>query len=338
MPAIRIQELERIAVFRALNLGDLLCAMPALRALRGTCPHAEITLIGLPWMAPLALRFSAYIDVFVSFPGMPGLPEQDCNADAFCRFIERESEEHFDLLLQMHGNGAIANPLVGLLGARRCAGFYERGAYCPDPETFMLYPEGIPEVRRHLRLMEFLGIGPRGEALEFPVFEQEWRALDTLAQRRGFDTRNHVCIHPGARDARRWWKAEKFAEVADALARAGHDVVFTGTDTERATIERVRACMRERSISLAGETDLGLLGALIGRARLLVSNDTGVSHVAAALGTPSVVIFLASDPDRWAPLDGELHRIVQGQGSVDVDAVLLHIEQALGAPARAAAL
>lgn len=336
MPVKLPSDLKRIAVFRALYLGDLLCAIPALRALRTACPNAEITLIGLPGMADLARRFGAYIDSFASFPGIPGLPEQAFDHDAFLHFLERERAERYDLLLQMHGKGSVTNPLVAMLGARHLAGFHEPGAYCPDSRFFMPYPEALPEVRRHLRLMQFLGIEAKGEALEFPVSQDEWSRLDALAARHGFSGQNYVCIHPGARDMRRWWAPEKFARVADLLVEKGNCVVFTGTDDERDAVESVRQRMTGSSINLVGETDLGLLGALIGRARLLVSNDTGVSHVAAALGTPSVIIFLTSDPARWAPLDADRHQVVHSGNAADIDNVIVHVERALRSPLNAA--
>jgi len=68
--------------------------------------------------------------------------------------------------------------------------------------------------------------------------------------------------------------------------------------------------MRQAALDLAGRTTLGGLAALIARARLLVSNDTGVSHIAAAMRTPSVIVACGSDPRRWAPLDCELHRVL----------------------------
>lgn len=323
---------EKIAVFRALNLGDLLCAIPAVRALRARYASAHITLIGLPAMAGLARRFASFFDAFASFPGMPGLPEQSFNPRAFADFVQRERRENYDLVVQMHGKGSITNSLVCMLGARGYAGYYEPGAFCPDASRFMPYPEGIPEVRRHLKLMQFLGIPPKGEALEFPVSGDEWSQLDSLAARHGFHGKQYVCIHPGARDVRRWWAPEKFARVADLLAARGNTVLFTGTADERDGVRRVQEKMTHRSVNLAGETELGVLGALVGRARLLVSNDTGVSHLAAAMGTPSVVIFLTSDPQRWAPLDRQRHLIVRSGKRDDVGHVLSHVERVLRTP------
>lgn len=320
---------QKIAIFRALNLGDFLCAIPAMRALRAHYPRAHITFIGLPAMAEVARRFPQYIDAFTSFPGVPGLPEQQYDARALRQFVNRERKEAYDLVLQMHGKGTISNPLVCMLGASNCAGYFEPKNFCPDPRTFMAYPEGIPEVRRHLKLMRFLGIAPKGEALEFPVSPAEWVKLDALADLHGINQANYVCVHPGARDVRRWWAPGKFTQVADMLAARGATVVFTGTKRERDAVSRIQEKMAHPSVNLAGETELGVLGALIGRSRLLVSNDTGVSHLAAAMGTPSVVIFLASDPARWAPLDRHRHRIVHSSAHNDLGDVLSQIEHVL---------
>jgi ADP-heptose:LPS heptosyltransferase len=87
-------------------------------------------------------------------------------------------------------------------------------------------------------------------------------------------------------------------------------VVLTGSAAEAPLAEELARCMRAAPLNLAGRTTLGGLGALVARARLVVANDTSVSHIAAAMRTPSVIVACGSDPRRWAPLDQELHRVL----------------------------
>src|SRR5437764_157487 len=162
-----IPDPRKIAVFRALKLGDLLCAVPALRALRSAYPGAHISLIGLPWAREFVNRYRAYLDDFHAFPGYPGLPEQDPELGRIPAFLSAMQAEQFDLAIQLHGSGRISNPLIREFRAKQCAGFYEPGSDCPDPTTFLRYPERGLELRKLLRLMEFLGIPSCGEALEF---------------------------------------------------------------------------------------------------------------------------------------------------------------------------
>ena len=105
-------QIRKIGVFRALQLGDMLCHIPAMRALRSAYPLAEIVLIGLPWCKDLVSRFSHLFDRFIHFPGYPGLPEQPFNEAEYSVFREKVQAESFDLLLQMQGNGTIVNEMM----------------------------------------------------------------------------------------------------------------------------------------------------------------------------------------------------------------------------------
>jgi ADP-heptose:LPS heptosyltransferase len=117
---------RRIAVFRALALGDMLCAVPALRALRAHLPSARIILIGLPWAQSFVERYSAYVDELLPFPGFPGYPEQEAAIPAFLDFLRAAREKRFDLAIQLHGSGELTNRIVALLGAKRLAGFVDK--------------------------------------------------------------------------------------------------------------------------------------------------------------------------------------------------------------------
>src|SRR3569833_463168 len=150
-----MEQPKKIAVFRALQLGDLLCSVPALRALRRAFPTSEITLIGLPWAEGFVARFHKYIDHFIHFPGYPGLPEQEYDERAFYYFLEEVREAQFDLLLQMQGNGTIVNEMLMKCGAGQLAGFHNSDSRV-DSSFFMEYPAYAHEIARHCALMEHL--------------------------------------------------------------------------------------------------------------------------------------------------------------------------------------
>ncbi|HET6883428.1 MAG TPA: hypothetical protein VFI31_24975, partial [Pirellulales bacterium] len=209
---------QRVAVLRALQLGDLLCSVPAFRALRAALPTAHITLICLPWAREFAQRFDKYFDDFLEFPGFPGLPERPFAVEEFPDFLSRAHRAHFDLAIQLHGSGSFVNPLLLLLGAKSNAGYFVPGEWCPDPEYFLPYPDDQPEVERHLSLMEFLGAPARGDYMEFPLKPSDRRELTEVAASRSLSPGGYVCLHPGARYPSRRWGAEKFAAVGDELS------------------------------------------------------------------------------------------------------------------------
>src|SRR4051812_39264068 len=121
---MKLRNLKRIIVFRALQIGDMLCAIPAIRALHNAYPEAEITLVGLPWAKMLVERFPDYFHSLVVFPGYPGFPEQPVDRFAVPEFLQKVQQENYDLALQMNGSGNLSNPLVDLFAAKHIAGFY----------------------------------------------------------------------------------------------------------------------------------------------------------------------------------------------------------------------
>jgi ADP-heptose:LPS heptosyltransferase len=308
----------------------MLCAVPALRAIRSSFPDAEVVLVGLPWAREFVDRYRTLLDGFREFPGFPGLPEREPDFDRLPSFFEGIRAEGFDLSIQLHGSGSISNAVTAGFGARINAGFYEQGCACPDPATFLPYPGHGLELRRLLLLMEHLGIAPRGESLEFPIFDEDRVSAGRLVAGHALSPEGYACIHAGASVPERRWPLERFAAVADALAARGLDVVLTGAAGEVNLTAAVARAMRAPAIDLAGRTPLGTLAALIAGARLLVCNDTGVSHLSDALRVPSVVISTGDNPDRWAPAVGGLHRVLCRESGVAVGEVVAEAEDLLG--------
>lgn len=302
---------NRIAVFRALQLGDLLVAVPALRALRAQFPNAEITLIGLPWAKSFVQRFHHYVDRFVEFAGYPGIAEVDVVPERTACFIEEQRAYGYDLVIQMHGSGKTSDLFVLTLGAKETVGYYKGRA--PSGLTLGApYPDDQPEVLRNLGLVKLLGCTGEDSRLEFPLFNRDRAEAAALLRRLPRANRPWIGLHAGARPPARRWPAEYFAAIADDFARRfGAQVILTGGPGEAATVQAVVKHMQTKPICLAGETSLGGLAALISELDLFVSNDTGPAHLANALDTPSITIFGPADYRRWAPLDLEHHPIVR---------------------------
>lgn len=325
---IRGRAPRNIAVLRALQLGDLLCTVPALRSLRAACPGAHITLIGLPWARDFVSRFACYVDELVEFPGFPGLPERDIQTRAVPPFLAAMQQRRFDLVLQLHGNGHYTNEIAVLFGGDMIAGFFQPPDFCPDPDLFIPYPDGLPEVLRHLELLHHLGVPTIETDLEFPLTPEDHAAFARLRDVASLDQGTFVCVHPGGRGHNRRWAPQYFGIAADRLAREGYDVVITGTAEERDIAGAVSASMQSRAINLAGRTDLGTMGVLLSRAKLLLANDTGVSHLAAALRIPSVIVCVGSDPNRWSPLNRHRHRVLSGD-MTSIESVLDELHDVL---------
>jgi|SRR5579871_728002 lipopolysaccharide heptosyltransferase II len=302
---------RRVAVFRALQLGDMLVAVPALRALRAQYPQAEITLIGLPWAASFARRFHLYIDRFVAFPGFPGIPEAEYEAERTARFLAEQQSDSYDLAIQLHGSGESSNPFVLALGSSYTIGFaheQQSTAY----RKFIPYPDQLPEIWRCLQLVRQLGCRSLSPRLEFPLTACDIAEAEALLRPLRQQRRLRVGLHAGARSPARRWPAARFAALADALIERYHaQIVLTGSPQEEPAVRDVMRHMQSEPLNLAGLTSLGGLGAVIERLDLFISNDTGPAHLACAMETPSITIFGPADPRRWAPLDRRYHRIVR---------------------------
>jgi ADP-heptose:LPS heptosyltransferase len=300
--------ISRIAVFQALQLGDLLCTTPAMRALRQHYPEAEITLIGSAWAGGMVARLPS-IDHFIPFPGYPGITESPAVPPAATL-----TWPAFDLAIQMHGAGNVSNGFVASLGAAHSLGHGDPG---DDRLTLIRqWQELEREPLRWLHLLELLHVPAAGRHLEFPITQDEQRHAERLMG--GVDGRPVVGVHVGASIPERRWPPDAFATVIDALAaQIDCRFVLTGSAAERSLTAQVAAAARTPLIDLAGETTLGEFGAVIAGLDLLLTNDTGASHVAAAMQTPSVVLFGPADPRRWAPLDSSRHHIINARDYVE---------------------
>ncbi len=298
----------RVALLCASRIGDFICATPAFRALRAALPEAEITLIGLPFVRDLVSR-SPHLDCFHEFPGYPGIAEQFFSAPGTLAFLQAMQERRFHLAVQMHGSGVYSNPFALMLGARYAAGFIRPGDAPGRLDAAYPWRPGLPAVRRPLELVHFLGAPPRGEHTEFPLVPQDHgRAAELLDGLR----QPWIGLHPGAREPGKCWPLEHFCELAWRLQEeTGGTIVAIGGPDE-ANGGRAIAAQTPHAVSLAGTLSLPVMGAVIARLSLLVTNDSAPAHIAYALGAPSITLFGRTDPREWGPPQGSrIHTVIE---------------------------
>jgi ADP-heptose:LPS heptosyltransferase len=261
-----------VLALRALGIGDLATAVPALRALRTAFPAQRLTLAAPAWLHPLVDLVGA-VNSCVDVPGLQGGPPAVTPPE---------------VAVNLHGRGPRSHRLLLALRPARLLGF--RGPGCPDGPVWR---DDEHEVDRWCRLLARYGIvANRGDlSLRTPPVPP---AVDAAS-----------IVHPGAKAPYRRWPPERFAEVARYLEGNGHRVVVTGSPAERDLALRVaRSAGLPHERVLAGCLDVRGLAAIVSAARLVVCGDTGIGHLATAYGTPSVVLFGRVSPRLWGPPTG----------------------------------
>ncbi|HEX7004428.1 MAG TPA: glycosyltransferase family 9 protein [Trueperaceae bacterium] len=293
---------ERIAVLRSNGIGDLVFALPALAALRSAYPRARITLLGRSWHEELLAGRPGPVDEVVTVPPWRGVGDDREDPDAVEAFFEAMREREFDLALQLHGGGANSNPFVSRLGARLTVGMRAPGAPALDLTFPYIYYQ--QEVMRLLEVVSLVGATPVELEPRIAVTERDREEARAFLSRMGGTAEDApiAALNAGAGDTRRRWPTEKFAQVGDALMREGCRVVVTGSSADRPLAAAIEGSMRSTPLIAAGELSLGGVLGLFERSRVVVSNDSGPLHLAAAVAAPTVGIFWCGNLINAGPL------------------------------------
>ena len=299
----RVGNRPRIVILKPGGLGDFLSTTPALRALRKSLPRAHISLIVRPQIAAFCRRYPQVDDV-VACPPYTGMTTPgDDDEDELKRFFSDFESRRLDLALQWAGNGVVSNRFAKRLGARFTVGFRVAGA--EELDLSLPFDDQRHEVLRFLDCLAALGIPADGLALEAPLLEEDFVELRQVLPEHRDGRSRYLGINPTSDDPKRRWPADRFALVADRLIeRHGYDrVIIIGGPGQSNQTQAVSSCMHysERAIDLAGALGLGGLTALLSGLRLFITTDSGPAHLAAAVGTPSVIIFGAGPPVKWSP-------------------------------------
>lgn len=269
----------RILLVRFGAIGDLVLTTPLIRALRQTHPSATIVALTKPAVASV-LADSPHLDALECLGA----------GESLGSLARRLRKYRFTHLLDLHG--VLRSLLLRLFVPGRWFGYSKRRVWREVLIRFKrdVYRDDVPEAERFFEAARALGVVPDGRPAEIGISEASRAEADTWWASAGQPS-SFIALAPGAAHFTKQWPLRHWQQLADDLVRAGRAVVVVGGSAER---ELGAAIVQETGPPAANACGaLGLQGsaALIARAKVLVSGDTGLMHIAAAVGTPVVALF-----------------------------------------------
>lgn len=291
------QRVRSVLVVRLRSIGDAVLTTPSLYALRRFLPQARVDILLEDWVAPV-IEGLQFVDNVITL--------RRSSTSSRAQIARRIRATHYDVAYNLHG-GTTATLLTRASGARHRVGYasyqYARLHNHLSPSASFLWGrEKTHSVEQQLALLGWTGVPVTDRPpTQLAVTEQAAASIAERLRTAGLDeSTTFAVVHPAAAFDTKQWATEKFARVAEDLSARGFAIVAITAPTEAHIAAELK---RNSSASVITFTDLSLpeVTALAARARLFVGNDSGIAHIAAAVGLPSVVIFGSSNVANWRP-------------------------------------
>jgi len=301
---LTVAEPNNILILKPSALGDIVLALPALSALRKSRPAAKISWLVRTEFAGL-LEKHPYLDEIIPFD-RKYLGRAWCDPKALAALlmlIRRLRNEQFDAVFDLQGLLRTASlgwlsrcpNRFGMADAREFASIFYNHKIRQDPACIHL-------VDYYLKIVRAAGLSTTDVKFVLPEAPPAADSVKRLLQKHNVALDNYVVLTPGSARPSKCWPAERFARLADKIISIQpRSVVAIGSPAERKLAEKIKALAKTHVVNLAGQTSIPQLTALLKSAKLVVGNDTGPAHIAAALDVPVVVIFGPTNPARVAP-------------------------------------
>lgn len=288
-------DVKRVLLIRLRSIGDTVLSTPSVHALKRFLPDAEIDLLVEDWVAPV-LAEHPFINRVISF--------ERASLSARARVAHEIRGRHYDVVYNLHG-GTTATFLTRATGARHRVGFasyqYSQLHNHQAPSPLLLWgQQKTHSVEQQLALLGWTGVPVTDRPpTKLAVTREADARVDEILAASELTDKKFALIHPAAAFATKQWAAGNFARVADYLAGRGVATVATAGPNQDAVLNELIAAAASR-IVVCG-LSLPEVTALAARSHLFVGNDSGIAHIAAAVGTPSVVVFGSSNIAHWRP-------------------------------------
>jgi ADP-heptose:LPS heptosyltransferase len=310
---------QRILIYRIGNLGDIICAIPAMVAVRRHFPDSWIGLLTNKELtgnldATVILKDNDFLDGIV-----PYYPARVKEVWYLWNLLKKVRSLKIDLLVYLGISRSKPQRLMRdwiffkMAGCRKTIGFRLLAPIRVHIENGVRIPVFPQEVDRLMSLLASLGIDPNMIEFRLPISEKDKLAVDAIWNgHRLTDMERVVAISPAGKFPVKHWEVRRFAEVARILQRDFNaTIVLIGGVDEQAAAEEIVNEVGNSIINLTGKTTCMQSAEIIRRCTLLVANDCGPGHLAAAVGTPVVGIYSSRDfPETWHPWGG-IHTILR---------------------------
>ena len=296
-------EPHNILIIKPSALGDIALALPALASLRASFPKARISWFIRPEFAPL-LKNVPGVDEMVIFDRklLGKWWYRPKSFAALIKLTKRLRSEKYDIAIDLQGLFRTAF-FTWLTGCKKRFGMANAREY-----AVVFYNHRVP-VKDCIHVIDYYqkivaAAGASQKVMDFNL-EPDAKSKETVARLlagHGTKPDNYAVFVPGSAHKHKCWPAENFAALAEKIAsKYDMSIAAVGTNSEKSIIDELKAQSKEPVIDLAGCTDIPQLVALLNGAKLVVSNDTGPGHIAAALKKPVVLIFGPTNPARISP-------------------------------------
>lgn len=309
------EDIKRILIYRVGNIGDIICAIPAMIAVRESYPQAEITLLSSPGKqaalgAAEILEGAEFLDSMIIY-------HQDdiCNLKRKKTFIQKIKKENFDLFIQLPKSLTKLRTEIRdiifakVIGCRYAFGFNVSTIkfFRKTQSKLMRFPH---EIDRLLNILKQNGLPVQNAIFSFPISNQDQCVVQDFLS--GFDRRSFVALNPGAKRETNRWPLERFAAVGrHCLNQENMTLFILGGKGDIQYAAQLQSLIGEGVVNVAGKFSILQTVELLKHCQLLVSNDTGAVHMAAAVKTPVVGIYSCRDfKHKWYPY-GDRHIVLR---------------------------
>lgn len=306
-PGARPAAAKRICVFRIGNIGDVVCALPAISSIRKAYPDSHLTLLTSPGStralgAAHVLSGTDWVDEIWTYHA----DDIDTLSKRWS-LLRRLRARRFDVWIDLPSDlSSVRRQFRDMLFASLTGAQWARGwrigtlKWAAQAQTEHLH--FCNEVDRNMKIVRELGIV--ADCVSFPLARSSelTERVDRLLISRDLAAERLVAIAPEAKRPTNRWFPERFAEIGRTLVAKGYAVAVIGSQAESDACEKIASQIGARAFSMAGELSVAASCELLRRCELVVCVDSGSQHLAASVGTPCISLFSARDmPGKWHP-------------------------------------